>query len=268
MAETRHRSTINNSPSKAQYAFPKASRFVTPKPNTTAFGYEIVGGFKDQKKQGQGRGFSTSEDRFGYDMKRKVKRDAGPINGPTDCPIEKTKNRTFSYSFGVSRMNMKKIHVDEILKKKEENLPGPDRYEKKGLFGPGLGSSYSMRKKITDVENRLEKSAKLPGPGHYEQGGLVGGGLSSSMMRSAQASAFPKAQDRFRPPKMQSPPSTHYQVKDNITNNFNASYSYAGHTKFGKNTRSYIDEQWYLKKSGVEPGPGAYQTFSDFSGAF
>ena len=46
-----------------------------------------------------------------------------------------TKRRTFSYSFGVSRGAMKKIHVEEILKKKDENLPGPDRYMKKDCFG-------------------------------------------------------------------------------------------------------------------------------------
>ena len=34
---------------------------------------------------------------------------------------------------------MKKIHVDEILKKKDENLPGPDRYAKRDLFGGTLG---------------------------------------------------------------------------------------------------------------------------------
>jgi hypothetical protein len=35
---------------------------------------------------------------------------------------------------------MKKIHVDEILKKTEENLPGPDRYGKDNLFGVKQGS--------------------------------------------------------------------------------------------------------------------------------
>ena len=43
--------------------------------------------------------------------------------------------RTSSYSFGVSRSAMKKLHVDEILKKKDENLPGPERYNKKDTFG-------------------------------------------------------------------------------------------------------------------------------------
>eukprot|EP00354_Favella_ehrenbergii_P001757 CAMPEP_0170466128 /NCGR_PEP_ID=MMETSP0123-20130129/10210_1 /TAXON_ID=182087 /ORGANISM="Favella ehrenbergii, Strain Fehren 1" /LENGTH=48 /DNA_ID= /DNA_START= /DNA_END= /DNA_ORIENTATION= len=44
---------------------------------------------------------------------------------------------------------MKKLHVEEILKKREENLPGPDRYGKKDTFGNHSGTvAYSMRKKL------------------------------------------------------------------------------------------------------------------------
>jgi hypothetical protein len=75
----RAKSIINNSPSKAQYAFPKASRFTSPKQHTSAFGYETRGYFSGNKAQGQGRGFGSSEDRFGYDQMRKKKRDAGKI---------------------------------------------------------------------------------------------------------------------------------------------------------------------------------------------
>ena len=42
---TRERSVVNNSPSKQQFAFSKASRFASPKPPTQAFGYEINGYF-------------------------------------------------------------------------------------------------------------------------------------------------------------------------------------------------------------------------------
>lgn len=264
--EGRTKSIINNSPSKAQYRFPKASRFVSPKQHTHAFGYEIKGYFSENKKQGQGSGFMSSESRFGYDEMRKKKRDAGVIQGPQDTSIDAVKNKTYSYRFGVSRECMKKIHVDEILKKKEENLPGPDRYEKKHLFGGTQGTNYSVRKKIMDFEQHLDKQKKLPGPGYYEQNNLVGGALGSSVMRSAQSNKFPQAQDRFRMPKMQSPPPTKYAVKDAINENFNSTRQYAGHTRIGKNTRSFMDDNWYLRKAKIEPGPGAYSTFSDFSG--
>ena len=72
----------------------------------------------------------------------KERRSGGKVDGP-DHKLFKTgqnKARTFSYSFGVSRVQMKKLHVDEILKKKEENLPGPDRYEKIHLFGGKQGA--------------------------------------------------------------------------------------------------------------------------------
>lgn len=266
MSDPRGKSIINNSPSKAQYAFPKASRFVAPKQPTAAFGYEIKGTFGGNGNSGAGRAFGSSETRFGYEDLRKQKRDQGKIDGPSDTDIQKTKNRTYSYSFGVSRSAMKKIHVDEILKKTQDNLPGPDRYEKKPLFGSAQGLNYSMRKKLGHFEMKLGKEKKLPGPGYYEQNNLVGSGLNSSVMRSAQQSSFPKSTDRFNMPKMQSPPPTKYHVKNSLNENFNSVHSYAGHTKIGSNKRNFIDEQWGLVKSKHEPGPGYYQTFSDFSG--
>jgi len=51
---------------------------------------------------------------------------------------------------------MKKIHVDEILKRKEENLPGPDRYGKKDLFGKDAKTTaYSIRKKLNHFDLKL-----------------------------------------------------------------------------------------------------------------
>jgi len=51
---------------------------------------------------------------------------------------------------------MKKLHVEEILKKKDENLPGPDRYLKKDCFGKDANStSYSLRKKLGAFERHL-----------------------------------------------------------------------------------------------------------------
>jgi len=51
---------------------------------------------------------------------------------------------------------MKKAFVDEILKKKDENLPGPDRYGKKDTFGSTAGTtSYSMRKHLHHFDNHL-----------------------------------------------------------------------------------------------------------------
>lgn len=129
----RQKSVVNNSTSKQQFAFSKASRFPEPKKWTKAFGYEIPGYMGHTKPVGAG--FGVREDRFGYEETKKVQRGLGGIESPESVGPLSTKMRTSSYSFGVSRSAMKKLHVDEILKKKEENLPGPDRYMKKDCFG-------------------------------------------------------------------------------------------------------------------------------------
>ena len=77
-------------------------------------------------------------DRFGYEELRKHKRGieySGRIDGPDQRLIEATKRKTFSYSFGVERASCKKLFVDEILKKGADNTPGPERYQKRSLFG-------------------------------------------------------------------------------------------------------------------------------------
>ena len=92
-------------------------------------------------------------------MKKEQRGRVGKIETTANVGPLSTKMRTFSYSFGVSRSAMKKIHVDEILKKKDENLPGPERYGKKDGFGRTSGSiQFSMRKKITDFERELSKA--------------------------------------------------------------------------------------------------------------
>ncbi len=163
---------------------------------------------------------------------------------------------------------MKKIHVDEILKKKDENLPGPDRYGKKDTFGKTSGSvAFSMRTKLNDFDRTLGREAKKPGPASYNQNNLVGDGLSTSNMRSATKPSFPKSTDRFRPPKQQSPPSTTYQVLDGLNQNYSSVRVNAGSTRFGSNKKNFIDTQWHLAKGKAEPGPGQYSWFSDFEGA-
>lgn len=206
----RERSVVNNSVSKQQFAFSKASRFPTDKKPTKAFGYEISGYFGKGNKA-SGVAFGVREDRFGYEEIKKEQRGRGNINSPDSVQPLSTKIRTASFSFGVSRSAMKKIHVDEILKRKDENVPGPDRYGKKDTFGKTAGSTmYSFGAKLNHFDKELGRERKKPGPGAYHAGDLMGSGLNTSTMRSATKSSFPKSQDRFRPPKQQSPPATTY----------------------------------------------------------
>ena len=98
---------------------------------------------------------------------------------------------------------MKKIHVDEILKKKDENLPGPERYGMKDTFGANANStSYSLRKQLGAFDRHLGREKKLPGPGSYIHAETVGTRMMSSTFVSSKQSTIPKAGDRFRPPNV------------------------------------------------------------------
>ena len=122
------------------FAFSKDERFRSPRVTSTIGAYNITGSFGKARDSGENRAFGSSQpDRFGYEELRKHKRGLGGIDGPDKTTMDTFKNRTASFSFGVSRQAMKKIHVDEILKKRDENLPGPDKYGKRDLFGGKQG---------------------------------------------------------------------------------------------------------------------------------
>ena len=136
------------------YAFSKDERFKDPtKKHSTCFGYEIPGQFGHLKGSGGGRAFGTSQDRFGYENVR-FKKKAGRIDGPGDRDRMAGLFSKTSYSFGVSRSDMKKIHVDEILKRREENLPGPGNYEHKRHISAADTIKYSMRQKHFDYKGK------------------------------------------------------------------------------------------------------------------
>lgn len=68
---------------------------------------------------------------------------------------------TMKYSFGVSRTQMKKLYVDEILNSgKVNNEPGPDLYNMSPGFGQpkNTGSCYSMRPLNDPFVKHLEKA--------------------------------------------------------------------------------------------------------------
>lgn len=137
---------------------------------------------------------------------------------------------------------MKKQFVDEIFKKKDDNLPGPDRYGKADGFGVGGGTQhYSMRKKLGHFDMQLKRELAKPGPGSYNASNMVGQGLSTSNHRTATQSCFPKSNDRFRPPKQQSPAVTTYSVRDGINMNFSSVRHNVGSTRIGTNKKTFID---------------------------
>lgn len=108
---------------------------------------------------------------------------------------------------------MKKIHVDEILKKREDNLPGPGNYEHKRHISAVDTVKYSMRQKHFDYKGKRDKW--MPGPGTYADQSLTGVKPTNSKMQSTFQYAFPR-DDRFRPPKSKSPPPNNYDTKQDL----------------------------------------------------
>lgn len=150
-------------------------------------------------------------------------------------------SKTFSYSFGVSRQQMKKIHVDEILKKKEENLPGPGNYQHKQIISATDSIHYSLRPKHNDIT--LKRAKGLPGPGYYHADNLTGVKPTNSKMMSTFQYGFPK-DERFKVGKDRSPPPNNYHPKQDLNQNFNSIYKYAGATKIGREKQNSLEQIW------------------------
>lgn len=86
-----------------------------------------------------------------------------------------------AYSFGVSRKNMKRLYIDEILDPsavKAVNNPGPGQHDlsyqwcepKDSLLNktsPQFSFAKSTTGKGDHFERQLKKKAAMPGPGHY-----------------------------------------------------------------------------------------------------
>ena len=55
---------------------------------------------------------------------------AGQIGKTVSNDLKDHKNKTRAYSFGVGRKDMKKIHVDEIIRNRNSASPGPGAYSR------------------------------------------------------------------------------------------------------------------------------------------
>lgn len=116
---------------------------------------------------------------------------------------------------------MKKIYIDEILKKgKTEVEPGPDKYTLDSSFGPKVGERYSMRPKNDPFVLHLEKQKKLPGPGAYLSNYDMAGKVHlNSRLANQPKNAFSKAQDRFRTTGFSNPSPVNYSPKAGLNQN-------------------------------------------------
>ena len=138
---TTRSSSINNSASKHTFKFASSPRFASSKQYANVSCYEVKSQFTTYKNAPTA-GFSVASKRFGNigvgknDMKNYAPfgdayyktNFAGTIGKTVSNDLKDLKNTTKSYSFGVGRNEMKKIHVDEILRNRKAASPGPGAY--------------------------------------------------------------------------------------------------------------------------------------------
>ena len=89
----------------------------------------------------------------------------------------------------------------------------------------------------------------------------------NSRVQNSISNAFQKShKDRFRITGAENPAGAEYSPKANLNENIKSQYKFVGATKFGRETRTFIDQNWDPKDKMGKPAPGAYNSFSDFDG--
>lgn len=95
---------------------------------------------------------------------------------------------------------------------------------------------------------------------------MTGKAQLNSRLINTPSSAFGKANDRFRMTNFKNPAGANYTPKTGLNQNVKSDYKFRGSTKFSHSRRTFVDELWKPKDQALLPAPGAYKTFSDFSG--
>ena len=258
---------LNNSSAKQQFSFSKSQRFPKVKIQNNHVAYSNPSFFDLKKDGGIGRPFYHTSTRFDYYRSPK-KETKAPQPAPTHYNLgtafgNDSNTPQKQYTFGVSRKNMKKIHIDDI-KIKGVTTPGPGKYTHKETLGEGV--FYSMASRLPTEKQMLEKSAKLPGPGQYVASDICGKELVNSSYKTSNKFSFGKAADRFHAPtkKVAAPSPDKYTPLNNFNENYNSTFVKSGQTVIGNNKSSILDQHFNLKN--VTPGPGSYNRYSDFEG--
>ena len=250
---TKRRVGINTSTSKQMYKFSKAIRFPSYKKPYDAFYYNLPS-VKDR--------FTTT---FGYGTKYDFAKNVlkGKTDSYYDIPREfdlKRKN-TPQYSFGRGRdlCIMPQFKIDK-------NTPGVGTYElRKDLGKDAL--KFSIFGREWDHRRKSPMNAFItPGPGHYEEVLKTNekGRYSSSIFENTHQVKF-IGPERYKTTKNNNPPPWAYDL-GTMFNRTGMQFTSKFNSTIAK-TMSNRPKDFYLPdKISSFPGPGSYDSFSDFNG--
>ena len=250
---TKRRVGINTSTSKQMYKFSKAIRFPSHKKPYDAFYYDLPS-VKDR--------FTTT---FGYGTKYDFAKNVlkGKTDSYYDIPREfdvKRKN-TPQYSFGRGRdlCIMPQFKIDK-------NTPGVGTYELRKEFGKDA-LKFSIFGREWDHRKKSPMNAFItPGPGYYEEILKTNekGRYSSSIFENTRQIKFIYP-ERYKTVKNNNPPPWAYNL-GTMFNRTGMQFTSKFNSTIAK-TMSDRPKNFYLPdKTSSYPGPGTYDSFSDFNG--
>ena len=224
---------INNSPSKAMYSFPLSQRFTNSVTDYSTFYYDMPSTLTQRKTS---IGYGT---RSTILLSKRGKTD-NYYNIPSDI---NPKSGSPKYTFGYSRDICRKPKCLD-----ESKTPGPSNYFPYKKFGKnGLKYSMSFRYKYKkDPDNY-----NFPGPGAYEIPSFI----------NIHGTKFSKAK-RFAWHDWKYPGPGSYNSENLLKGNgiiYNSKFASHNAKSFGKKLK-------WIKDKLITPGPGSYETFSEFEG--
>ena len=245
-------SILNHSCSKQMYSFPKTVRFHALKRCTSAtFLYNIP------------NKMSTRKAYIGYGKKSDFTK-GNPYNvGYHNVSISfySPKKNAPKYTFGISRDFYKKVVVNNQLPPGTSTTPGPNKYTYTKPFG-SQAPKYTIVKRYPTPQ--LQGRVNSPGPAKYKNNLNINpnGRYTLSSFTNTPRSAWGLSKvNRFNYNYPKTPGANAYKLEEMINGKgkiYNSRFRSPNAKTMSAKFRGVFDV------TSITPGPGAYQTFSEF----
>ena len=233
-------SSIDNSPTKQKYSFPKAERF----PKISIYGAMSFYNLPSVKNER-----ATS---FGYGSRYnfcKKNAETTPSCYNYCYGVESKQPYAPKYSFGLGRENMKNNYTDKYI-------PGPGKYYSL-IKSIGNGSpKYSIKGKY---KSSLSPRSESPGPAAYDPHTKMNplGVFGIAGYKNVKSYDFSKGVlDRFNYKQDKTPGPAEYNNKTLMGNIYDS--------RFRSTHGIHMTFRHEQKEKDNYPGPGAYERYGDF----
>lgn len=234
-------SSIDNSPTKQKYSFPKAERF----PKISIYGamsFYNIPTFKNERATSFGYG-----SRYNFTKKNS---ENTPACYDFSYGVESNQPYAPKYTFGVSRENMKNNLLDK-------STPGPGKYYSRIKTLGNDSPKYSMKGKY---KNSLYPRSDSPGPAAYDPHTQMpaNGVFSIAGFKNVKSYDFSKGiRDRFDYKVDRTPGPAEYKNNKSLFGNIYDS-------RFRSTQGIGMTFRHEKKDRDNYPGPGAYERYGDF----